>query len=78
MKLTISLLTSLALMASATAIPLESRDNHVEWYQDPRGDVAKLFIRDGDKPGKPLAHGPAFGSDGTSASPHCILSLTCL
>ncbi|KAI5449006.1 hypothetical protein NCC49_005690 [Naganishia albida] len=63
MKLTISLVTSLALMASATAIPLESRDNHVEWYQDPRGDVAKLFIRDGDKPGKPLAHGPAFGSD---------------
>jgi hypothetical protein len=67
MKLT--LLTSLALMASATAIPLEARDNHVEWYQDPRGDVAKLFVRNGDKPGKPLSNGPAFGSAGTSPPP---------
>lgn len=67
MKLT--LLTSLALMASATAIPLDARDNHVEWYQDPRGDVAKLFVRNGDKPGKPLSNGPAFGSAGTSPPP---------
>lgn len=65
MKLTLSLLTSVALMASASAIPLEARDNHVDWYQDPRGDVAKLFLREGDKPGKPLAQGPAFGSAGT-------------
>jgi hypothetical protein len=64
MKLTLALITSF-LMVSTTAMPLEGRDNHVEAYQDPRGDVAKLFIRQGDKPNKPLQHGPAFGTDGT-------------
>lgn len=64
MKLTFSLLTSF-LIVNAAAMPHEARDNHVEAYQDPRGDVAKLFIRQGEKPGKPLPQGPASGSDGT-------------
>lgn len=68
MKLTLALITSL-LMVNAAAMPLEGRDNHVEAYQDPRGDVAKLFIRQGDKPNKPLQHGPAFGSDGMPIAP---------
>ncbi|GHJ89875.1 hypothetical protein NliqN6_6277 [Naganishia liquefaciens] len=65
MKLTFAFITS-TLIATAAAMPLEERKNHVDWYQDPRGDVAKLFIREGGKPGKP-SPGPQFGSDAWKA-----------
>lgn len=66
MKLTFALITSL-LIATTAAMPLEERDNHIDWYQDPRGEVAKLFLRQGGKPGKPL-QSPKFGSDRESSS----------
>ncbi|KAJ9118098.1 hypothetical protein QFC22_003997 [Naganishia vaughanmartiniae] len=56
--------------ATAAAVPMDTRGNphNVEPYQDNHSDVAKLFIRAGDKPGKPLAKGPQIGSAGASPS----------
>ncbi|KAJ9126212.1 hypothetical protein QFC24_001935 [Naganishia onofrii] len=64
MKLTASLLASVLSIMVATAAPLEGRDNphNVEPYQDKHSDVAKLFVRAGEKAGKPLANGPTIGS----------------
>lgn len=74
MKLTFALVTSF-LVATTAAMPFEERDNHVDWYQDPSGEVAKLFLRPGGKPGKPLQT-PEFGSDGESSSSRLIPRLT--